>query len=83
MEGNKTYTFNPRRIAELQKKHGLSDIEFARKAGLTRQQVQQWKAGDSKPNTASLAAMAHTFSTDINYFFTRTDHQIDRQAARV
>lgn len=83
MRGKKTFRFNPQRVADLQEQHGLKDIEFARKAGINRQMLQQWKAGGTRPNAASLEAMAAAFGVDINYFFTGHDKQNDRQAAKV
>lgn len=76
MRGMETFQFNRLRLIELQKKHGLPDTAFARKAGLTRQQYQQWKTGISRPNAASLAALANTFGVDINYFFTRNEQHL-------
>lgn len=75
MQGKKTFRFNRQRLIELQKRHSLKDAEFARKAGLTRQQFQQWKAGITRPNTASLASIANAFGVDINYFFTVGQYQ--------
>lgn len=75
MQGKITFKFNRQRLLELQESHGLTDAEFARKAGISRQQFQQWKADITRPNVASLAAISNTFGTDINYFFTNGEYQ--------
>ena len=84
MQGKITFAFNRQRLLELQARHGLTDAEFSRKAGISRQQFQQWKADITRPNVASLAALSNTFGTDINYFFTAGQYQnVIRELAEV
>ena len=46
------------RLFELRRQAGLSQEELANLLGLTRQAVQKWEAGTSRPDMDNLTALA-------------------------
>ena len=55
------------RLFELRRQAGLSQEELAHLLGLTRQAVQKWEAGTSRPDMDNLAALADYFHVSLDY----------------
>ena len=58
------------RLYELRKKAGLSQEGLADLLGVTRQAVQKWEAGASRPDMDNLAALARYFNVTLDYLVT-------------
>lgn len=58
------------RLYELRKKAGLSQEGLADLLGVTRQAVQKWEAGSSRPDMDNLAALARYFNVTLDYLVT-------------
>ena len=58
------------RLYELRKKAGLSQEGLADLLGVTRQAVQKWEAGTSRPDMDNLAALARYFNVTLDYLVT-------------
>ncbi len=57
----------PNRLYELRRKAGLSQEELADLVGVTRQAVQKWEAGTSRPDMDNLTALAAYFNVTLDY----------------
>ena len=55
------------RLFELRRQAGLSQEELANLLGLTRQAVQKWEAGTSRPDMDNLTALADYFHVSLDY----------------
>ena len=55
------------RLFELRRQAGLSQEELANLLGLTRQAVQKWEAGTSRPDMDNLIALADYFHVSLDY----------------
>ena len=55
------------RLFELRRQAGLSQEELANLLGLTRQAVQKWEAGASRPDMDNLTALADYFHVSLDY----------------
>ena len=58
------------RLYDLRKKAGLSQEELAGLLGVTRQAVQKWEAGTSRPDMDNLAALARYFDVTLDWLVT-------------
>ena len=58
------------RLYDLRKKAGLSQEGLADLLGVTRQAVQKWEAGTSRPDMDNLAALARYFNVTLDYLVT-------------
>lgn len=58
------------RLYELRRKAGLSQEGLADLVGVSRQAVQKWEAGTSKPDLENLAALAGYFQVSLDYLIT-------------
>lgn len=58
------------RLFELRRQAGLSQEELANLLGLTRQAVQKWEAGTSRPDMDNLVALADYFKVSLDYLAT-------------
>ena len=58
------------RLYDLRKKAGLSQEGLADLLGVTRQAVQKWEAGASRPDMDNLAALARYFNVTLDYLVT-------------
>lgn len=59
-----------RRLYELRKASGLSQEGLADLLGVTRQAVQKWEAGTSRPDMDNLIALARYFNVSLDYLVT-------------
>ena len=57
----------PHRLYELRRQAGLSQEELAHLLGVTRQAVQKWEAGTSRPDMDNLTALADQFQVSLDY----------------
>ena len=55
------------RLYELRKKAGLSQEELANLVGVSRQAVQKWEAGTSRPDVDNLTALASYFNVTLDW----------------
>ena len=58
------------RLYELRKQSGLSQEGLADLLGVTRQAVQKWEAGTSRPDMDNLTALARYFNVTLDYLVT-------------
>lgn len=58
------------RLYELRKKSGLSQEGLADLLGVSRQAVQKWETGASRPDLDNLAALARYFNVSLDYLVT-------------
>ena len=58
------------RIAELRKKHNMSQGELAKTMDVSRQAVSKWENGLSSPDTVKLIQLAEVLETDVEYLAT-------------
>lgn len=58
------------RLFELRRQTGLSQEELANLLGVTRQAVQKWEAGTSRPDMDNLVSLADYFKVSLDYLVT-------------
>ena len=58
------------RLYQLRKGRGISQEELAHTVGVSRQAVQKWEAGTSRPDLDNLAALARYFNVTLDYLVT-------------
>ncbi len=70
------------RLYGLRKKAGLSQEELAGLLGVTRQAVQKWEAGTSRPDMDNLIALARYFNVTLDWLLTGQETAPPEPAAR-
>lgn len=68
-----TTEFDRKRITYLREQGGLTQYEFAKMLGTTRQRVHQWEEGICKPNIDAITKICDVFNTNPAYFFVQKD----------
>ena len=58
------------RLFDLRRQAGLSQEELANLVGVTRQAVQKWEAGTSRPDMDNLVSLADYFKVSLDYLVT-------------
>ena len=58
------------RLFDLRRQAGLSQEELANLVGVTRQAVQKWEAGTSRPDMDNLVSLAEYFNVSLDYLVT-------------
>ncbi|MDE7170988.1 MAG: helix-turn-helix domain-containing protein [Oscillospiraceae bacterium] len=58
------------RLFDLRRQAGLSQEELANLLGVTRQAVQKWEAGTSRPDMDNLVSLADYFKVSLDYLVT-------------
>lgn len=58
------------RLFDLRRQAGLSQEELANLLGVTRQAVQKWEAGTSRPDMDNLVSLAEYFKVSLDYLVT-------------
>ena len=71
------------RLFELRRQAGLSQEELANLLGVTRQAVQKWEAGTSRPDMENLTALADYFKVSLDYLIRGVDETTPAQEATV
>lgn len=69
------------RLYELRKRSGLSQEGLADLLGVSRQAVQKWEAGTSRPDLDNLAALARYFNVSLDYLVTGQEAQFSPDPA--
>lgn len=64
------------RLYELRKQAGLSQEGLADLLGVSRQAVQKWESGTSRPDLDNLAALARYFNVSLDYLVTGQEAQV-------
>jgi transcriptional regulator with XRE-family HTH domain len=64
-----TVRFRQSQIKALREGLGLTQEEFGRRLGVTRQAVSAWESGEVKPTIDSIAKMAGEFGAKIESFW--------------
>lgn len=64
-----------KRLAELRKKHGLSQDELAEKVGVSQQTMSKYERGALEPDFETLNFLADYFSVSIDYLLDRDESQ--------
>lgn len=67
------------RLYELRKKAGVSQEELANLVGVSRQAVQKWEAGTSRPDVDNLTALAGYFNVTLDWLI--TGREVERPQA--
>lgn len=62
-----------KKIAELRRKYGMSQVELAEKLGVTSQAVSKWECGNAIPDIELLLAMSHFYNVTVNEMFENVD----------
>lgn len=60
----------PHRLYQLRRERGLSQEELADRLGVTRQAVQKWEAGASRPDMDNLVLVAREFDVSLDWLLT-------------
>lgn len=68
--------FDRQTIKDLRNLNGLSQLDFGRKVGTSRQMVQRWEQGDCIPQVETLCDICKAFGMEMDYFFTQNDVRI-------
>lgn len=63
------------RLYELRKRAGLSQEELANLLGVTRQAVQKWETGTSRPDMDNLVSLARYFGVTLDWLVTEREEQ--------
>lgn len=71
------------RLYELRKGRGLSQEELADIVGVSRQAVQKWEAGTSRPDMDNLTALARYFGVSLDQLVTGAEPQEEARAQQV
>jgi len=62
------------RIKELRKKEGWTQVEMAKRLGVTDALVSQWESGKRMPSFEMIEALGDLFHTDLNYMIGHEDY---------
>lgn len=61
------------RLYQLRRRHGLSQEQLAEIVGVTRQAVQKWEAGASRPDMENLTILSRHFGVTLDWLITGED----------
>lgn len=67
-------SFRHARIAEIRKALGLTQAEFARRVGVSRQLVSFWEQGKNVPGAEILMRIVRVTGAKIDSFFAESAH---------
>lgn len=70
------------RLYELRKRAGLSQEGLAELLGVSRQAVQKWETGSSRPDLDNLAALARYFNVSLDYLVTGQEARPEPEPAQ-
>lgn len=63
-----------RRLKELRKTRGISQLKLAMDLGLTQNSVSRYESGSREADYKTLIALAEYFNVSIDYLLERTDN---------
>ena len=63
----------PQRLKALRLEKGLTGPELGEKIGYTKQAINNWEAGRTEPNIATLCRLADALEVDLNFLVGRSD----------
>lgn len=72
-----------RRLFELRRKSGLSQEELAGLVGVSRQAVQKWEAGTSRPDLENLVALADCLQVSLDYLVAGKEPSVTPQSTTI
>ena len=61
--------FLNQKIVDLRQKNKLSQTDFAKLLGVTKQTVSNWESGASMPRAEKIGKMCGLFGLEPNYFY--------------
>jgi len=61
--------FKRSKITELREKLGMTQYEFAKQIGTSRQRVHQWEEGICMPQVEAISKICKAFNVAPEYFF--------------
>jgi len=61
--------FDRNQVIKLRKSRDLTQLEFARRIGTSRNVIGNWEAGDSKPGADMLDKISREFLVSVSFFF--------------
>ena len=62
-------TYNPNSIKTILEENKITQSNFARKIGASRQKVYNWLTLGDKPDTEALMTIAQEFNKEMSHFF--------------
>ena len=68
------------RLYELRRKAGLSQEELADLVGVTRQAVQKWESGASRPDLDNITALSDYFQVSLDYLIAGREREENQTA---
>jgi len=74
--------FEKSTIKDLRDLKGMSQLEFARLVGTSRQMLDKWEKGDCKPGMDSLLKISNACRVPVSHFFNENDacvHHTEQQ----
>lgn len=71
------------RLYQLRKERGLSQENLADVLGVTRQAVQKWESGVSRPDMDNLTALAQYFGVTLDWLITGSEPVISQESAPI
>lgn len=69
----------PKRIRELRKNKGLSQIRLGEIMGVSQQTVAKWEAGRREPNLQTVVELARFFGVTVDYLSGNSDEPNPRE----
>ena len=78
--------FEKSTIKDLRDIKGMSQLQFARLVGTSRQMLDKWEKGDCKPGMDSLLKISNACAVPVSHFFNEIDvciHHTKQQEAEV
>lgn len=65
------------RIRQRRQELGLSQVELAKKLGISLQQIGKYEGGDNRVSAARLFDIANALDVSVMWFFKDIDHRVD------
>lgn len=65
--------FEKSTIKDLRALKGMTQLEFARLVGTSRQMLAMWENGDCKPGMDSLLKISNACGVSVSHFFNETE----------
>ena len=61
------------RLRQLRNAHGLSQMEFSKRIGLSKSSINMYERGEREPNLETLERIADFFDVDLSFLLGKTD----------